>query len=361
MNSLPLRIRDVFIVVGFVLCLIIVFSIGIKDMDRQQLQIHIVSELIQTTQDEYLHHSNAVLAEKNPPALLLLLLPAVAKYLGICSKNGADVGQSVLHTPDPMDANTQCHWLKSTDTKPPFSMCLYSMEEDRGISSTLHSSRRWGNFDEKEMDEIFNANHTRDTVIDVGAYVGFFSLMAASRGLNVIAFEANGESASRLQCSVEKNGFQDRLRVYHNAVSNRRGRMLLSILRGNMGADKVTMCDSGDCLPTSRDEFNVDSIVLDDLSAAEIFSPHQILAIHINAEGMDGPILDGASYILRMGKIPHLLVDFLPAWIETYGCSTSLFIRKLYEMGYTVQEHPSIESILEQGAKTRLHFRHSQM
>lgn len=48
-------------------------------------------------------------------------------------------------------------------------------------------------------------------VVDIGAGYGMFSLAAAARGLQALAFEASPKSTQALQASIAANGFRIRL------------------------------------------------------------------------------------------------------------------------------------------------------
>lgn len=57
-----------------------------------------------------------------------------------------------------------------------------------------------------------------DVVLDVGAQIGSFSLLAASRGARVLAFEPCPMNAALLRENVRLNGFSDRVDVCEQAV-----------------------------------------------------------------------------------------------------------------------------------------------
>lgn len=62
-------------------------------------------------------------------------------------------------------------------------------------------------------------------LVDIGAGNGFFSLAAAARGHNVIAFEASGPSIAAFSSSIVYNGFEARVRVYNVTLGATPGRV----------------------------------------------------------------------------------------------------------------------------------------
>jgi FkbM family methyltransferase len=70
-------------------------------------------------------------------------------------------------------------------------------------------------------------------VWDVGANVGFYSLLASRKAAKVIAFEPLPENLSYLRRHIELNGLKERVQVIPAAASDRDGSALFTIVPGN--------------------------------------------------------------------------------------------------------------------------------
>ncbi len=74
------------------------------------------------------------------------------------------------------------------------------------------------------QDQIYPLDDLRfspgDLVLDIGAQIGSFSLLAASRGARVIAFEPCPMNLRMLRANVRRNGMEDRIEVRAMAVSS---------------------------------------------------------------------------------------------------------------------------------------------
>lgn len=70
-------------------------------------------------------------------------------------------------------------------------------------------------------------------VWDVGANVGFYSLLAARKAAKVIAFEPLPENLSYLRRHIELNGLEDRIEVFPAAASDHDGTDLFHFVEGN--------------------------------------------------------------------------------------------------------------------------------
>lgn len=73
---------------------------------------------------------------------------------------------------------------------------------------------------EKEERKVFCSSiRPGCTVLDVGANIGFYTLLAAKRGARVFSVEADPLNAAMLRHHVEINGFSDRVTVFELAAT----------------------------------------------------------------------------------------------------------------------------------------------
>ena len=106
-------------------------------------------------------------------------------------------------------------------------------------------------------------------VVDCGANLGYFSLLAASRGHFVAAFEPLSVNLARFSASVERNGWADRVALYHNALSFRHENVSVRAtdVRVNIGNGRVQK-GALDRTSTSQSIYGVDyveTVRLDDV------------------------------------------------------------------------------------------------
>jgi FkbM family methyltransferase len=74
---------------------------------------------------------------------------------------------------------------------------------------------------EKEERELFcSLVQPGCTVLDVGAHIGFYTLLAAKRGARVFSVEADPRNAAQLRHHVAINGFSDRVTVVEIAATD---------------------------------------------------------------------------------------------------------------------------------------------
>ena len=152
---------------------------------------------------------------------------------------------------------------------------------------------------EKEERALFCSAITPGTVVlDVGANIGIFSLLAAKRGAKVFAIEADPVNAQRFHNHLALNGYDDKVEVFEVAAAHERCTLTLYRNPGNIGNSNLFSGDS----PVSVRGITIDSLNLPpvdvckmDIEGAELNallgmretiqrSPHMKLLIEYFAE-----------------------------------------------------------------------------
>ena len=87
--------------------------------------------------------------------------------------------------------------------------------------------------------------HKNDVVIDVGANMGIFSLLAMKRGVKTVyAFEPLKHALSHLNANIVSNNYEDRIIPIPYALSNKSGAVSFIENKDNMGASRITDNDT---------------------------------------------------------------------------------------------------------------------
>jgi FkbM family methyltransferase len=164
---------------------------------------------------------------------------------------------------------------------------------DVGLSSHLMLDGYWEMWLTEAFAEVIRPGMT---VVDVGANLGYFTLLMAElvgpTGL-VHAFEPNPKLVARLKQSVAVNGFAQRVEVHEQALSNSEGRFKLFVPDQEPKNGYLSPYDEGDsenCLHTRR----LDSYP--ELSTASVIKIDADISEQQIWEGMAG-LLEGESAI----------------------------------------------------------------
>ncbi|RAW44084.1 hypothetical protein DQW50_16305 [Halorubrum sp. 48-1-W] len=172
------------------------------------------------------------------------------------------------HTPIPV--TLPLHRIVSTGT-----LSVGAVAVDIHITSDEDLWRAMGHGEDAVLDDFVGRVRPNDTVWDVGANIGSYSLLAAATGASVIAFEPGSSARQRLQRNAEGNGLSLSIRPVGLGLSDANGSAALST-EVRSGIRHIS--EAGEQVPVARGE-DVD------LPGADI--------IKIDVEGHERQVLDG--------------------------------------------------------------------
>ena len=137
-----------------------------------------------------------------------------------------------------------------------------------------------------------------DTVVDVGAHIGRYTLMAAKFALKVIALEPEPSNYSLLQANIELNRFSNVLALPIALSSNRATQRFYLAAQGDTARSSLEQGWSTKMgFTPSRKSMEVESETLDNLIAHLDLATIDLLKIDV--EGHEVAVLSGASKALN--------------------------------------------------------------
>ncbi|MDP9073841.1 MAG: FkbM family methyltransferase [Actinomycetota bacterium] len=187
-----------------------------------------------------------------------------------------------------------------------------------------------------EMPFLADLLRAGDAVVDVGANVGAYTLLAAATpGVAVWAFEPSSPTFARLAENVALNGLDQRVVVQRVAVGATAGTVRLST--GNDLLNRVLAPDE------QQDSEEVPLVTLDDVIPPEV----KVRVVKVNVEGLEEDVLRGASRILEAG--PALILRLHdPANRAQVSTATDSLFAFLRELGYRAcSYHPASHRLTE--------------
>ena len=170
----------------------------------------------------------------------------------------------------------------------------------------------------------FLKEHVRKgmTVVDIGANVGIFSMLAASQGAKVCAFEPNTENCRLILMSAAENGFE--VKLFPLALSNHAGAVFFTPHIGSNGGllpNRVETLSNPNCIV-------VPAMRLDEL----VFG--RVDFIKADVEGAEYLALKGGEQLIREYK-PIITIELSMEMIQRVsGIDGIDFIRWIQSMGY---------------------------
>jgi FkbM family methyltransferase len=168
-------------------------------------------------------------------------------------------------------------------------------------------------------------------VYDVGANIGFFTLLAArcvGPAGRVYAFEPVDRNAAAIERSVRLNGFAT-VEVFRNAVGASNGAADLNLARHIGGAVLATV----GVPPDRRGSVTVEVVSLDSVIAERGLRPPSL--VKIDVEGAELDVLSGMRQTLRAHR-PVLICEADDATREGLRLKTEALSAALAGLGYSL-------------------------
>jgi len=161
-------------------------------------------------------------------------------------------------------------------------------------------------------------------VIDIGAHVGYYTLLAAKQvgpTGKVYAFEPDPDNHATLLKNIELNGYSNIVAV-RKAVSDRLGHAQLYLsatVSGNNSMYHHGLAERGS---VSVETTTVDSML------EELEWPHVDL-VKIDVEGAEVAVLEGMTALLGRSAKLNLILEFMPSRLHSAGVTPRQFLDKL--------------------------------
>lgn len=200
--------------------------------------------------------------------------------------------------------------------------------QDIYISASAHQNKEpW---DKYIWDLIISVTHEPSVIVDIGANIGYFSLMAASLGHKVISIEPMTRNAYKFHSSIIKNHMENNIILYQNAVASYANEQvtLKETHHTNQGNGHMSSSNLKEGI------YGIDyvnTITIDDV----LKEYNKVLLMKIDVEGLETAVLDGAKHIITNGIIKFIVMEFSPETRTNPSCNARHMIDTMISLGYT--------------------------
>lgn len=199
-----------------------------------------------------------------------------------------------------------------------------------------------GTFEPSESAQVRKYLKPGMTFVDVGANVGYYTLLAASlvgpRG-RVLAFEPSPYAFDRLVETITRNNLSQVCAVQSGLSDGLgEGRLFLPDALGN---HSPSMVPNGGGRP-----INVRVRRLDDwLAEHEV---DRVDLMKIDVEGFEPNVIKGAAKYIQRGRVRAILCEFNKYWLELNGSSPSQLYDLLTSSGFVLaQGEPDSDLVVQ--------------
>lgn len=201
---------------------------------------------------------------------------------------------------------------------------LLFQAHDRLMVPMITEHGRW---EAEESDQLRALLAPGMTFVDVGACVGYMSLLgsaAVGPAGRVIAVEASPANVALLRANLAANGATN-VEVVAAAASDRSGRVRLSLSPWNTGDNRAYPVPD-------MDTVEVPAVRLDDIVPADV----QVDVVKVDTQGTDHRAIRGMEATVARCR-PVLVVEFWPLGITESGDDPLAVLRQYTAMGYDVR------------------------
>ena len=176
-------------------------------------------------------------------------------------------------------------------------------------------------------------NPDRD-VIDIGANVGFYSVLCAKNieRKKVLAVEPAPEAIERLRRNIHLNNVADKVEIFTGVISNREGMTEIKIVRGREEYSSIGVMAHPSIANADWITEKVASTTLDALVEEKSLDPG---FIKLDVEGVEHFVLEGAKKVLSVNR-PIILSEIDDFLLRKNGSSARELIRLIAGYEYDV-------------------------
>jgi FkbM family methyltransferase len=176
---------------------------------------------------------------------------------------------------------------------------------------------------ERHMAKLFEqAVPAGGLVLDVGAHLGYFTLLAARRGAHVIACEPNPRTLGHLRANVQANSAQERVTIVPAALADAPGRR------------RFHLSLAGDTSSLHGQQDTVSAVEVDVTTADTVVAGRAVDVIKIDVEGGELDALAGMGGTIAAAAAGlRVFVECNPDALQRAGASSAALVARLRELG----------------------------
>jgi FkbM family methyltransferase len=168
------------------------------------------------------------------------------------------------------------------------------------------------------------------TVVDIGANIGYFTLIASRLAGKVYAFEPEPHNYDLLVKNIAVNNYKNIITI-QKAVSNRSGKTRFYIDKVNLGGHSFAQ----NTILQRAGYLEVEAVTLDEFFENAVNQGPGIDIIKMDVEGAEGLVIAGAQRIFR--RKLRVIMEFLPRGLRNLGTDPLELLHKIRDQGFEIK------------------------
>jgi len=235
-----------------------------------------------------------------------------------------------------------CKWktIKPPNARISYDMCLRTYKD---IVSKMID--RDGKYDECDvlpslLDETPETSIKGKLFVDIGANIGYCSLLMASVGAKVLSFEPQPSNLFYFQSSLERSNLYNSIELFPIGLGNEVGNFTMYAQIGNQGnsviGKRLHDDEFNSALAKTMIPYNISVNTLDNVFARPELTGKVISVLKIDAQGFETNILKGSKSLLSSGRIRIIKLELSIKFLEGQGTSCQEVVDLLTGFGYSI-------------------------
>lgn len=187
-------------------------------------------------------------------------------------------------------------------------------------------------YEKFETDLVKHEIKKGDVVIDIGANIGYYTLIFAKLVGDtgkVFAFEPDPTNFELLRKNIEANGYKNVI-LEQKALFNKEGKVSLALSKSNTAGHHIN----------SEQQDPKNSIQVDAIIADNYFKnfEHTINFIKMDVEGAESMVLGGMTNLLKNNTALKMMVEYNPYAIKNMGLKPISYLELLVQNGFRMMD-----------------------
>lgn len=201
-----------------------------------------------------------------------------------------------------------------------------------------------GSWERRYMDFFCSKIKEGDVVVDIGAYIGIFSLLASERASFVYSFEPVPRNYERLIRNIKANKAEN-IKAYNLGLSDRNEILSISVPTENPA--ESTLCQSNwteisEGIKMQKDIVKAKLIPFDQFYKDE--GLNKVNVVKIDVDGAELKVLKGMRNTLMDSDDVELFLEVIPPLIDQLGGSVIELVELLIECGFKTMYSTELNS-----------------
>lgn len=190
-----------------------------------------------------------------------------------------------------------------------------------------------GKYEKYETAIMLGQLNINSVVVDVGANIGYYTLLMAMRAKKVYAIEPDKDCFEILKKNVEENGLKNVVLI-NMAASNKKGEKYLMRDEKNQGNSKINDKNGETILTRTLDNM--------------LINEQKISLIKVDTQGWETQVIEGAKKIIKRDR-PTLFLEYTPG--EYLDNKMINFLKNNYQNIWSINDFANVPWPIYKGVK----------